>query len=132
MRRTCTIVGCLHVALLSSLAVPAAASAAAPPKHQTIRCPYLEAEPLKFDVPAKVGELPAIEFDYPSKVTRFSFRAGRLLMVAMDETESSRLRIKISAKRNKASGTYDGKIFVDMGGHQLQWHRGPVSCTVSR
>jgi hypothetical protein len=46
------------------------------------------------------------------------------------EGESSRVRIVISAQLNKKSGTYDGQIFVDMGGNQLMLHNGPVRCTV--
>jgi hypothetical protein len=63
-----------------------------------------------------LGDLPEIDFDYPAKATLFSFRDGDLLLVAMDEGEPSRLRIVVSAQLNKKSGTYDGRIVVDMGG----------------
>jgi hypothetical protein len=48
----------------------------------------------------------------------------------MDEGEPSRLRIVVSAQLNKKTRTYDGQIFVDMGGNQLMLHNGPVRCTV--
>jgi hypothetical protein len=108
----------------------AAASAAAPSRHKTITCQYLKAGGLTFDVPAKLGDLPEIDFDYPTKATLFSFRDGHLLLVAMDESEPARLRIVVSAQLNKKSGTYDGQIVVDMGGNQLQIDSGPVRCTV--
>src|SRR5579872_4671779 len=49
----------------------------------------------------------------------FSFRDGNLFLLAMDEAEPRRVRIIISAQRDKNTGTYDGQIFVDMGGNQL-------------
>jgi hypothetical protein len=82
-------------------------------------------------VPAKLGDLPPIEFDYPAKVTRFSFRDGHLLMIAMDQEERARVRVVVSAQLNKAKGTYDGQIVLDLGGHQIMMQQGPVSCTVS-
>jgi hypothetical protein len=75
-------VSCLPVALLMSLPVLAAA---APAKHKTITCPFLQDGSLKFDVPAEPKDLPEVDFDYPSKATLFSFRDGNLLLVAMDE-----------------------------------------------
>jgi hypothetical protein len=79
----------------------------------------------------KLGAMPTeIDFDYPAKATRFSFRDGNLSLVAMDEGEPSRVRIVISAQLNKKSGAYEGQIFVDMGGNQLMLHNGPVRCTV--
>src|SRR4051812_20123550 len=70
-----------------------------------------EAGSCEFDVPAKLGAMPAeIDFDYPAKATRFSFRDGNLSLVAMDEAEPSRVRIVISAQFNKTSGTYEGQI----------------------
>jgi hypothetical protein len=71
-----------------------------------------------------------IDFDYPAKATRFSFRDGNLSLVAMDQSEPSRVRIVISAQLSKKSGAYEGQIFVDMGGNQLMLHNGPVRCTV--
>jgi hypothetical protein len=121
-------VGCAPLALLTSLAFPAAA---APSSHKTITCPFLQAGRLTFDVPAKPKDLPEIDFDYPAKATLFSFRDGGLLLVAMDESEPARLRIVVSAQRNKKSGAYDGQIVVDMGGNQLMLHSGPVRCTVA-
>jgi hypothetical protein len=131
MKRIPAIPGCAGVALTGGLALLAAGGIAASPK-ETVSCPYLETRDLTFDVPATFGDLPAIDFDYPSKVTIFSFREGHLLLVAMDEDQPSRLRIVISAQLNQASGTYDGQILVDMGGHELQVHAGPVACTVGR
>ena len=86
---------------------------------------------MTFDVPAKLGDMPAeIDFDYPAKATSFSFRDGNLSLVAMDEGDPSRVRVVISAQLNKKSGAYEGQIFVDMGGNQLMLHNGPVRCTV--
>ncbi len=130
MKRIFPSVGCVPIALMTSLAFSAAASPAASSRHKTITCPYLKAAGLMFDVPAKLGDLPEIDFDYPAKATLFSFRDGHLLLVAMDQGEPSRLRIVVSAQLNKKSGTYDGQIVVDMGGNQLQLHSGPVHCTV--
>jgi hypothetical protein len=120
-------VSCLPVALLMSLPVLAAA---APAKHKTITCPFLQDGSLKFDVPAEPKDLPEVDFDYPSKATLFSFRDGNLLLVAMDEAEPSRLRAVVSAQLNKKSASYDGQIVVDMGGNQLMLHSGPVRCKV--
>jgi hypothetical protein len=104
---------------------------AAPAKPQSITCPYMD-EQLTFEVPAKFGGLPQIDFDYPAKAKLFSFRDGHLLLIAMDEEERSRVRIVISAQLNKSKGTYDGQMVFDLGGHQLQIQSGPVSCTVSQ
>ena len=105
------------------------ATAAGAPKSVT--CSYLQGQELTFDVPKKLGGLPPIEFDYPSKVTRFSFRDNNLLLVAMDETEPSRVRIVISAQRDKGKATYSGQFVVDMGGNELQLDNGPVVCKAS-
>jgi hypothetical protein len=125
-------VGCIVLLLTSGLALLVANRPAVASSLKTITCPYLQAEDLRFDVPANLGDLPTIDFDYPAKVTIFSFRDGHLLLVAMDEGEPSRLRIVISAQLNKARGTYDGQFVVDMGGNQLQLDSGPVSCRVGR
>jgi len=130
MKRIIAAIGCVYVALTTSLVFPAAAGAA-PSTHKTITCPFLKAGSLTFDVPAKHGDLPRLDFDYPSKTTRFSFRDGNLSLVAMDEGEPSRLRIVVSAQINKKTRSYDGQIFVDMGGNQLMLHNGPVRCTVA-
>jgi hypothetical protein len=132
MKRIPAIAGCAQLALTCGLTLLAAGGLAASPNHATITCPYLETRDLTFDVPATFGDLPDIDFDYPSKVTIFSFREGHLLFVAMDEEQPSRLRIVISAQLNKSSGAYDGQIVVDMGGHEVQLHSGPVACTVGR
>ncbi len=113
-------------------ALTAAPSAtAAPPKPKTITCPFLKEGHLSFDIPAKLGALPAaIDFDYPAKAKEFSFRDGNLFLLAMDEEEPTRVRIMISAQRDKNTGAYEGQIFVDMGGNQLMLHNGPVRCEV--
>jgi len=120
----------LPIALMTSLAFSTAVNSA-PSRHKTITCPFLKEGRLTFDVPAKPGDLPEVDFDYPAKATSFSFRDGNLLLVAMDEGESSRLRVVVSAQLNKKNGSYDGQIFVDMGGTQLMLHNGPVRCTVA-
>jgi len=130
MKRIPTI-ACATIALTCGVALPAGGFAASPTRA-TITCPYLETRDLTFDVPATFGDLPDIDFDYPSKASIFSFREGHLLLVAMDEDQPSRLRVVISAQLNAASGAYDGQIVVDMGGHEVQMHSGPVRCTVGR
>jgi hypothetical protein len=115
----------------TSLLLSLVASTAASSGQRVITCPFLKEGRVTFDVPAKFGAMPAqIDFDYPAKAVHFSFRDGNLSLVAMDEEESSRVRIVISAQLNKKSGVYEGQIFVDMGGNQLMLHNGPVRCTV--
>jgi len=119
------------VTLTTLLALSIVAGAAASSNQRIITCPFLKEGRVTFDVPAKLGDVPTeIDFDYPAKATRFSFRDGNLSLVAMDEGEPSRVRIVISAQLNKKSGAYEGQIFVDMGGNQLMLHNGPVRCTV--
>ena len=119
------------IALTTALALATVVSTAALSKQKTITCPFLKEGRVTFDVPARLGEMPAeIDFDYPAKATRFSFRDGNLSLVAMDEGDPSRVRIVISAQLNRKSGAYEGQIFVDMGGNQLMLHNGPVRCTV--
>ena len=132
MKRISGTAGCFALLLMSGLALFVAIRPAAASSVKTISCPYLQAEDLRFDVPAKLGDLPAIDFDYPSKATIFSFRDGHLLLIAMDEADPSRLRIVISAQLNKTRGTYDGQFVVDMGVNELQLDSGPVSCKVGR
>lgn len=85
-----------------------------------------------FDVLTKLGDMPReIDFDYPAKASRFSFRDGNLSLVAMDESEPSRVRVVVSAQLNKKGGAYDGQLFVDMGGDQMMLHNGPVRCRIS-
>ena len=122
MKRT-AIVG---MALL--VVINQAAAAGAP---KSVTCSYPEGQELSFDVPKKLGGLPPIEFDYPSKVTLFSFRDNNLLLVAMDESERSRVRIVISAQRDKGKATYNGQFLVDQGGNQIQLNNGPVVCKTS-
>jgi hypothetical protein len=130
VKRIPFIIGCL-VGLTASLSWSAAAGAASTSRHKTITCPFLQQGNVSFDVPAKRGELPAeIDYDYPSKASRFSFGDGNLSLIAMDEGEPERVRIVISAQLNKKSGAFEGQIFVDMGGNQLMLHNGPVRCTV--
>ena len=122
--------GSLFLCLACLLALPAGNAASA--QHTTITCPYLKAAELKFAVPEKLGDLPEIDFFYPSKATLFVFRKETFLVVAIDQDEPSRVRIVISAQRNRARGTYDGQIVVDMGGNEIQLYNGPVSCRASR
>ena len=116
----------LCIALLVAFHQTAVAAAA-----KSITCSYADGQQLSFDVPKKLGGLPAIEFDYPSKVTEFSFRDDNLLLVAMDEAEKSRVRIVISAQRSKGKTSYDGQILTDSGGNQIMLDNGPVSCKAS-
>jgi len=118
------------IALTAALVLAVVANAASS-RQTIITCPFLEQGRVTFAVPATLGAMPKeIDFDYPAKATRFSFRDGNLVLVAMDEREPSRVRIVISAQRDNASGAYAGQIFVDMGGNQLMLHNGPVRCTV--
>ena len=116
----------LCIALLVTLHQTAIAAAA-----KSITCFYADGQQLSFDVPKKLGGLPAIEFDYPSRVTEFSFRDDNLLLVAIDETQKSRVRIVISAQRSKGKTSYDGQILTDSGSNQIMLDNGPVSCKAS-
>ena len=121
-----------HVSVVTTiLALAVIGSTAAVSKQRTISCPFLKEGRVTFVVPATLGAMPTdIDFDYPAKATRFSFRDGNLSLVAMDEGDPSRVRIVISAQLNRKSGMYEGQIFVDMGGNQLMLHNGPVRCAV--
>ena len=127
MTRAPLIATCAAVALLASLAAASAASSPVVTRHRTITCPFLADGSLTIDVPPARNAMPKIDFDYPATATMFSFRDNNLFLVGM---ESSRLRVVISAQLNKKSGSYDGQIFVDMGGNQLMHYNGPVHCTV--
>ena len=83
-----------------------------------------------FSPPAKMGDLPAMDFEYPVKVTQFSFRDGNLMLVAMDQSDNTRLRVLISAQVNAKSKTYIGQFYRDDGGNELQLNNGPITCTV--
>jgi hypothetical protein len=104
----------------------------ATPPTKSVTCSITDFVSLKFDVPAKLGDLPEIDFSYPSKVTVFSFRDRNLLAIAVDEVDPSRIRIVISAQLKKGKDTYDGQFVADFGGHQLQLDNGPVVCRTSR
>ncbi len=132
MIRIARSAACVATVLIAGhVLVPLASKGA--PSRQTITCPYPHDtdEHLTVVAPAKLGDLPPIDFDYPAKVTRFSFRDGHLLLIAMDQDERSRVRIVVSAQLNKAKETYDGQIVLDLGGHQIMMQHGPVSCAVS-
>jgi hypothetical protein len=58
---------------------------------------------IRIPVPAKLGDLPSIDFEYPSQVSVFSLRDGNLLMIAHDQNNTSRTRLVISAQLNKAT-----------------------------
>jgi hypothetical protein len=116
----------LPIVCLALLSILCATQAAA----KSIICSYPQDQELTFEVPKKLGGLPPIDFDYPSKVTRFSFRDDNLLLVAMDESESTRVRVVISAQRDKAKNVYTGQIVTDAGGNQLMLDNGPVTCKV--
>lgn len=128
MKRVLSIVACAAVALVASLTIASAASSPVITRHRIITCPFLADGSLTIDVPPARNAMPKIDFDYPATATMFSFRDNNLFLVGM---ESSRLRIIVSAQRNRRSGSYDGQIFVDMGGNQLMHYNGPVHCSVS-
>lgn len=126
MRRNGLSSGLAVVALACLvIATPGAAAAKA---QRTISCPLPSGENLTFVAPFRLGNLPKIQLDYPSKVTLFSFRDGNFLTVAVDESDPSRVRLVISAQLNKVKGTYDGQLVIDSGGSELQLDNGPVSC----
>jgi hypothetical protein len=104
--------------LVAATSLPASAA-------KTITC-----GDIAFPVPAKVGDLPSIDFDYPSQVKIFSFRTENLLLIANDSSDPARTRLVISAQRNKGARTYTGQIVADYGGNELQLSNGPVSCSV--
>jgi len=83
---------------------------------------------IRIPVPAKLGDLPSIDFEYPSQVSVFSLRDGNLLMIAHDQNDKSRTRLVISAQLNKATRIYTGQIVRDDGGNERQLINGPVSC----
>lgn len=83
---------------------------------------------VSFVLPNEMGGLPKIDFPYPVNVTRFSMRSGNLLLVAMDQDETDRPRIFVSAQLNKNNQTYIGQFMTDLGGNQLQLDNGSVSC----
>ena len=85
---------------------PAAALAIActlPPRHppspprrnkKPITCPLLKGGLVTFDIPAKLGGLPAaIDFDYEVTAKQLSLTDGNLFLLAMYETEPTRVRI---------------------------------------
>ncbi len=72
--------------------------------------------------------LPKIKFPFASDVTGFNFQNGNLLLVAMDHKEPSRLRIAISARYLMGTGNYEGQTIVDLGGQQVQFDNGSVTC----
>jgi hypothetical protein len=129
MRRKALKSGLAAVAIADLAIAPSSAEAAK--AQRTIACPLPGGENLTFVAPSRLGDLPKIELDYPSKVTLFSFRDGNFLTVAVDESDPSRVRLVISAQLNKAKGTYDGQLVIDSGGNQLQLDNGPVSCKPS-
>ena len=127
MKRVLSIAACAAAALVTSLTIATAASSPVVTRHRTITCPFLADGSLTIDVPPARNAMPKIDFDYPATATMFSFRDNTLFLVGM---ESARLRVIVSAQRNRKSGSYDGQIFVDMGGNQLMHYNGPVHCTV--
>jgi len=127
MKRAFLTAACAAAALLASLTAASASSSPVITRHRIITCPYLANGSLTVDVPPARNVMPKIDFDYPATATLFSFRDNNLFLVGM---ESSRLRVVISAQRNRRTGSYDGQIFVDMGGNQLMHYNGPVHCRV--
>ncbi|MFS8048745.1 hypothetical protein [Rhizobium sp. BR 314] len=110
--------------ILLAITQPNAASA------KSVTCLYPKDQKLVFEVPKKLTDLPSIDFDYPTRVTEFSFRDGNLLLIAMDDAERSRIRMVISAQRDRATGAYVGQIVTDTGGNQLMFDNNQVECKV--
>ena len=64
----------LAIACALTSAPPATAAA---PKQKAITCPFLKEGRVTFDIPPKLGALPAaIDFDYPAKAGAFSAKSG--------------------------------------------------------
>ena len=91
---------------------------------------HITCDDISFAAPEKLGDLPPIDFDYPSRVNIFSLRGGNLLLIAHDQEETSRVRIVISAQLDKSTASYVGQIIRDYGGNEIQLTNGPVSCSV--
>jgi len=87
-------------------------------------------DPISFTVPSKAGKLPQVDFPYPVKVTLFSLRSKNLFLMAMDNDDSSRPRLMISAQAHKDKETYKGQFMTDYGGNQIQIDNGRASCKV--
>ena len=132
MKRISRTAGGVALLLTICLTLLVAIRPAVASSPKTITCPYLQAEDLRIDVPANLGDLPTIDFDYPAKVTIFSFETDIFSLSRWTKPDSSRLRVVISAQLDQLRGTYDGQFAVDMGGNQLQVDSGPVSCRVGR
>src|SRR4051812_21784226 len=87
---------------------------------------------VQFTVPAKIGGKPRIEYDYPVDMMEFSFRNRNLVLVAMDNAEKSRLRIRFFAQATRYHTTYSGQVYADEGGMDAAINNGPVTCKPTR
>lgn len=85
---------------------------------------------ISFQVPSKKSELPKIDFPYEINTLYFNLTSTNLLVVALDQEETNRPRLFISAKYQKSSHAYGGQFMTDFGGNQIQLDNGPVSCTL--
>jgi hypothetical protein len=110
--------------------LPAAALLMAATSSIANAAQHVTCDDIGFAVPAKIGDLPLVDFDYPAQVNIFSFRDGNLLLIAHDQEETSRVRIVISAQLDKKTGSYIGQMIRDYGGEELQLTNGPVTCSV--
>jgi hypothetical protein len=85
---------------------------------------------LVFEVPKIPTDFPSIDFDYSMRVTEFSFRDGNWLLITMDEAEENRIRMVISAQRERGTGVYVGRLVTDAARNQLTFDNSQVKCTV--
>ena len=98
---------------------------------KTVKCDAVNTPVgIEVEVPSKIGELPKMDFNYPVSVTSFSFRDSNLLLIAMDQADFSRTRIVVSAQLNERTGKYEGQLFTDEGGNEIQLDNGPVTCVI--
>ncbi|MBL7481084.1 hypothetical protein [Legionella bononiensis] len=98
----------------------------------TVECTMEEMnDTISFVIPETMAKVPSVDFDYPIKVIQFSMRSGNLLLVAVDQEDSSRPRLFISAQLNKKNKTYIGQFMTDSGGNEIQLDNGVVTCKVN-
>jgi hypothetical protein len=94
----------LAIACALTSAPPATA---APPKQKIITCPFLKEGHVTFDVPPKLGALPAaIDYDYPAKAGAFS---GKMDAGFSEENATKSLRNSASETTTSFSSPWTRK-----------------------
>lgn len=113
--------------LLTLILLQTITSANAAPKSLSCSLQGMK-DTITFMVPAKMGEMPRIDFPYPVKSIIFSLTASNLILVAIANDEQARPRLFLSAQYQKNLHAYVGQFMTDYGGNQLQIDNGPVIC----